>query len=601
MLCVATAGAQPSIDSLDVAPDTLAVRRFAGAPMPEPLPERRAFAASAAVGGRIYLFGGYNGGRVSATVSLDPATGRWARHAAVPDGLLPGVALGGSAAVFHGKVFMGSASESSWHSLVYDPGADAWSTGPDFSRTRGAAAFFSDGANLMVFGGVDDHNGVVPTFESLTGGKWENAGPFPFEAARPSPVVLGGKLYLFGGHGARNPGRVDEARSYDPSTGRWSALAPLPTARCGAAVAAVDGMIYAAGGDAQNNGPALSVVEVYDPAKDSWSQAPPMPRPRAFAAAAAYRGKLYVFGGLTPELRGTATVQVYDPRSRAWSFVDSAPSAPEPRPAFEPRYVEARPSIAPRARFERKAPERPQDYALVIGVGSYKRLPPADFAETDARDMSSALEALGVPEENIVTLTGSKASMSDIAKYVDEWLPRRVSPESRVYFYYSGHGAPDVKDGSAYLMPWDADAAFVKSTGISLSRLYGSLGELKAGHVIAMIDACFSGAGGRSVVEKGIRPLVTVRLPQRTPPRITVISASESEEVAGSLPERGHGLFSFYALQGLAGAADAQGKGHVTINDLYFYVRKNVILDARRQNREQTPTLTTSSPKLRLY
>ena len=99
----------------------------------------------------------------------------------------------------------------------------------------------------------------------------------------------------------------------------------------------------------------------------------------------------------------------------------------------------------------------------------------------------------------------------------------------------------------------------------------------------------------------GTRPLVVVRAPRRVPPKISVLAASGDEEIAGSLPRARHGLFSWYVLRGLSGEADPQGTGHVTLEQLYRYVRKHVVLAARAQDREQTPTLTSSEPEMRLY
>jgi uncharacterized caspase-like protein len=281
------------------------------------------------------------------------------------------------------------------------------------------------------------------------------------------------------------------------------------------------------------------------------------------------------------------------------------PAEPEPAPAPPPYRapvraapVAAAPS-APSFQPARRAAERPHDFAVVVGVGRYERLPPADFAEDDARDAAAMLMALGVPEENVVTLSGPRATMTEVVKYVEEWLPKRVFPDSRVYFFYSGHGAPDVDNGTPYLMPWDADASFVKSTALPLSRLYDALGKLPVRDVIAVLDACFSGAGGRSVLPSGARPLVKVRMPKSAKPKISILAAAEADEIAGSLPERRHGLFTWYVLQGLNGAAGKDG--HLTLEQLHAYVRKRVILDARGQAREQTPTLTSPRPGLKLY
>ncbi len=259
-------------------------------------------------------------------------------------------------------------------------------------------------------------------------------------------------------------------------------------------------------------------------------------------------------------------------------------------------------AASPRAavKTSRRA-RRPDDYAVVIGVDGYRSLPAASYAENDAAAAALALQDIGVPEENTVLLRGSRAGLAEIAKYVEEWLPRRATRASRVYVFFSGHGAPDVASGEPYLMPWDGDASFVKSTGYPLERLYAALEKLPADEVVVALDSCFSGSGGRSVLAPGLRPLVNVRMPAKTPRRVSVLAASEASEAAGGLPSARHGAFTYHLLAGLGGAADADADGHLTLTELHAYARKRVILDAREQNREQTPTLSTREPGLRLY
>ena len=83
-----------------------------------------------------------------------------------------------------------------------------------------------------------------------------------------------------------------------------------------------------------------------------------------------------------------------------------------------------------------------------------------------------------------------------------------MKANSTLFVYYSGHGAPDVKTGDAYLVPWDGDPKFLKSTALPLTKLYSDLAKTKAKRVIVALDACFSGAGGRSELAKGARPLI---------------------------------------------------------------------------------------------
>ncbi|UPT72469.1 MAG: ankyrin repeat domain-containing protein [Elusimicrobiota bacterium] len=143
-----------------------------------------------------------------------------------------------------------------------------------------------------------------------------------------------------------------------------------------------------------------------------------------------------------------------------------------------------------------RAAERLDDFALVVGIEQYSRLPAAKFAERDADAVKKHLLALGYPERNIITLKGGQATRGAMQGYVEEWLPRNVKPASRVFVYFSGHGSPDTKTGDAYLVPWDGDAMFLKSTAYPLKSLYASLAKLKAKRVLVALDSCFSGAGG---------------------------------------------------------------------------------------------------------
>jgi hypothetical protein len=242
------------------------------------------------------------------------------------------------------------------------------------------------------------------------------------------------------------------------------------------------------------------------------------------------------------------------------------------------------------------AAERSDDYAVIIGVEKYEDLPSATFAERDAKAARAFIRAMGVPERNIMTLTGSRATRTGLVKAFEAWLPNNVSEKSRVYVFYSGHGAPDAKTKQAYLVPSDGDPQYLAETGYPLERLYEKLGKLKAKHVLVALDSCFSGAGGRSVLAKGTRPLVgKVDMSAGSNPKLAVITASGGDQISGSNEEAGYGLFTFNLLNGLNGAAK-NGSGQVTLQSLYDYVKPKVQDEARRANREQTPQLQSAAP-----
>lgn len=237
----------------------------------------------------------------------------------------------------------------------------------------------------------------------------------------------------------------------------------------------------------------------------------------------------------------------------------------------------------------RRAAERPDDFALLIGIEQYQSLPKADHGERDAKTVRRHLEALGFPPRNIVSLEGSGATKSKLESYLKEWLPLNVKPSSTLFVYYSGHGAPDPKSGDAYLVPWDGDPKFLKSTAYPLAQLYADLSKTKAERVVVALDACFSGAGGRSVLAQGARPLVAKVADIAAGERVTVLAAASGDEITGTLEEQGHGLFTYHLLKGLS--ADPK----VSARALHSYLLPRVQDDARRQNREQTPTLAGAS------
>ncbi len=236
-------------------------------------------------------------------------------------------------------------------------------------------------------------------------------------------------------------------------------------------------------------------------------------------------------------------------------------------------------------------------WAVIIGVERYRNgLSPATGAETDASAFAAfAQKTLGVPEANIKVLLGERASRSDMMGALTEWLPRNaVEPGGTVYVFFSGHGAPDVQTGDAYLVPYDADPAYLKSGGVPLTQVQDTLRGLKNQQVYVFLDACFSGQGDRSVLAEGTRPLVPVK-PIESSGAVITFSASQAAQTTGAHASSGHGLFTHHLLDGIGGGADANEDGDVTMGELIEHVSSRVEVEARRQNRDQQPSAAIPS------
>ena len=127
-------------------------------------------------------------------------------------------------------------------------------------------------------------------------------------------------------------------------------------------------------------------------------------------------------------------------------------------------------------------------------------------------------------------------------------------------------------------------------------RLYDALGKLPAKEVIVVLDSCFSGAGGRSVLAEGARPLVMISRKSFTvPANMTILAAASGDQISSTYKEKGHGLFTYFMLKGIKDEDIVKANGTIDITDLFRYLKPQVERIARKQyNNEQTPQLISS-------
>jgi len=261
---------------------------------------------------------------------------------------------------------------------------------------------------------------------------------------------------------------------------------------------------------------------------------------------------------------------------------------PPPQPVAQPQVV----STVPRASagpLVAGAPQ-PSAWALVIGIERYRDVSSPTGARADAERMAQVLtKTLGVPEDHVVVQLDERASRSDIEKQL-RWLRQNVTAGGRIYFYFSGHGAPDPSSGTSFLLPYDGDPRFLSETALPLTNVLASLAQSQAKDVLAMVDSCFSGAGGRSVLPPGARPLVRVK-EAKAAPRVALFTASSGAEISGP-GAQGGGLFTSTVVQALGGAkADVDGDGQISLGELLEWVRPRVVREAKKENRSQTPSV----------
>lgn len=295
---------------------------------------------------------------------------------------------------------------------------------------------------------------------------------------------------------------------------------------------------------------------------------------------------------------GETVARLVDPLSRSErlvAFVNRAnpPTAAPPQPAAPDAPSSPAQNGSPASGGFVAAAPQPDGYAAIVGIEKYASgLPVPTGARTDAERFAElARTSLGLSSDHVQLVVDGDATKGGIERAL-EWVRTSVPAGGRAYFYFSGHGAPDAAGGTPYIVPSDGDPKYLDATAIPMKDVLAKLAASKAREVLAVVDACFSGAGGRSVLPPGARPIVRVR-DEPAPARLALFSASTGAEISGPAPEGGGGLFTKYVLEGLgSGTADMNGDGQISLGELAQWVEPRVAREAKKDNRDQNPSLT---------
>lgn len=257
-----------------------------------------------------------------------------------------------------------------------------------------------------------------------------------------------------------------------------------------------------------------------------------------------------------------------------------------------------------------KLEKSPYSIAVIIGnmnyMSSKKSVPNVDYAINDAKAIKDILvNVKGYREGNIIYLEdATQAEMVSTLGNKDNHKGRLfnwVRPESDVFIYYSGHGAPSLTDGSGYLLPVDADPTTVELNGYPLDTLYRNIAKLPAKSITVVIDACFSGSSQGGTITKNAS---SISLKPITMPKvqdgINVLAATNVGEIASWDTEAQHSLFTSYFLKALNGEADKKPYGNedrqVALAEVQEFLNQEVTYMARRQyGRDQNPQISGNS------
>ena len=230
-------------------------------------------------------------------------------------------------------------------------------------------------------------------------------------------------------------------------------------------------------------------------------------------------------------------------------------------------------------------------YAVIIANEKYTREQNVPYAMNDGKVFAEyCKKTLGIPNDNIHY--AENATLNDI-KYHLAWLKSQTKlhgDDTKVIFYYAGHGIPNESDRTSYILPIDG-FAFDINTGYSLKSLYKELSNLPAKNIIAFIDACFSGAQRNEQANAEARRVAIKAKPDTPTGKLVVFSASQGDESALPYDKAKHGMFTYYLLKKLQDTS-----GNTSLGELTDYVTAEVSKQAfKDMNKTQTPSVYNSS------
>ncbi len=212
-------------------------------------------AQAAQVGERLYVPGGRmaSGQPTRKMEVYILRLGRWETLASLP------VALSGYAlAAVDGRLYLfggwdGKQIVNTVYS--YDPETDTWQEGTPMSSRRAFPAAVALEGRILLVGGTDGTRPLdtvqvyYPQRDQAGDNPWEDHTPLPEPRSAVGAVAIGGQVYVFGGESTTSPEGGLAPLLYQPLSDRWTSFERSPVA-IGAhpAMVALDTRLYVIGG-----------------------------------------------------------------------------------------------------------------------------------------------------------------------------------------------------------------------------------------------------------------------------------------------------------------------------------------------------------------
>ena len=166
--------------------------------------------------------------------------------------------------------------------------------------------------------------------------------------------------------------------------------------------------------------------------------------------------------------------------------------------------------------------------------------------------------------------------------------------------YYSGHGIRDKHSGDLYLATRDTEMDIASATALDAAFVRGQIDKSDSQRKVVVLDCCHSGAFAGAKAALGDSAGTQEAFAGSGYGRV-ILTASNAVEYAWEgddlLGKATRSVFTHFLVQGLqTGAADLNGDGQVSLDELYDYVYEQVVTDGRSKQTPQKWVLNVQGP-----
>jgi uncharacterized caspase-like protein len=240
-------------------------------------------------------------------------------------------------------------------------------------------------------------------------------------------------------------------------------------------------------------------------------------------------------------------------------------------------------------------------WILLVGINSYQdeTFPYLRYPTLDCQGLGEAFELVtqGFPNKEVFIHHDDAAQLPTLS-VVRGSLQRIVSQATAndsILLYFSGHGMLEQSREEAVLCMTDTRKDDLLTTGLRMYDLVHMLSTSCANQQLLCLDTCHSGdmrlVGGRArnissdILNPAPQMIDVLRQRASQSKGFCALLSCDTGQQSWEFPELGHGVFTYFLMQGLRGEA-ADQYGIIEADGLYKYVYRQTLHYIDKMNQQ---------------